>query len=64
VIFGRAAGRPDERISVQPLGAADAATADMATCVIIGSAETRVIGRNGKADIVYTPRFSFGGAGD
>ncbi|WP_160006382.1 precorrin-3B C(17)-methyltransferase [Rhizobium sp. 18055] len=64
VIFGRAAGRPDERISVQPLGAADAATADMATCVIIGSVETRVIGRNGKADIVYTPRFSLGGAGD
>jgi precorrin-3B C17-methyltransferase len=34
---------------VQPLSAqADAATADMATCVIIGSAETRVIARDGK----------------
>jgi precorrin-3B C17-methyltransferase len=64
VIFGRAAGRPDERISVQPLRAADAATADMATCVIIGSSETRMIARNGKADIVYTPRFSAGGTGD
>jgi precorrin-3B C17-methyltransferase len=64
VIFGRAAGRPDERISVQPLGVADAASADMATCVIIGSSETRVIERHGKADLVYTPRFSLGEAGD
>lgn len=64
VIFGRAAGRPDERIAVQPLAVADAATADMATCVIIGSAETRIIGRSGKADLVYTPRFIAGGTGD
>jgi len=64
VIFGRAAGRPDERIVLQPLGAADATTADMATCVIIGSAETRVIAREGKTDIVYTPRFSVEGIGD
>lgn len=61
VIFGRAAGRPDERIVVQPLHAADATVADMATCVIIGSAETRVIKREGQADLVYTPRFIAGG---
>jgi len=61
VIFGRAAGRPDERIEIQPLGKADAATADMATCVIIGSPETRVIARDGKPDLVYTPRFIAGG---
>jgi precorrin-3B C17-methyltransferase len=58
VIFGRAAGRPDERIEIAPLGEADAARADMATCVIIGSAETRVIERPGKAPLVYSPRFA------
>lgn len=58
VIFGRAAGRPDERIEVTPLGEADAAQADMATCVIIGSAETRVIERGDRPSLVYTPRFS------
>lgn len=57
VIFGRAAGRPDERMLVMPLGEADAARADMATCVIIGSPETRIIQRPGKPDLVYTPRF-------
>ena len=45
VIFGRAAGRPDERMLVMPLGSADAQKADMATCVIIGSPETRIIPR-------------------
>ncbi|OWV97485.1 precorrin-3B C(17)-methyltransferase [Rhizobium sp. R72] len=61
IIFGRAAGRPDECITIQPLGKADAANADMATCVIIGSPETRVIARDGKPDLVYTPRFIAGG---
>jgi precorrin-3B C17-methyltransferase len=61
VIFGRAAGRPDERILVQPLAEADASNADMATCVIIGSPETRVVVRTGQADLVYTPRFMAGG---
>ncbi|MEK1898972.1 MAG: precorrin-3B C(17)-methyltransferase [Rhizobium sp.] len=60
VIFGRAAGRPDERITVQPLERADAALADMATCVIIGSPETRVIAREGQPDLIYTPRFMAG----
>ncbi|MFS8056199.1 precorrin-3B C(17)-methyltransferase [Rhizobium sp. BR 317] len=57
VIFGRAAGRPDERMTVARLADADASSADMATCVIIGSAETRVIARETKPDLVYTPRF-------
>ncbi|ASY64366.1 Cobalt-precorrin-3b C17-methyltransferase [Sinorhizobium sojae CCBAU 05684] len=60
VIFGRAAGRPDERITVMPLGEADANRADMATCVIIGSPETRMVARQGRPDLVYTPR-SFNG---
>lgn len=57
VIFGRAAGRPDERMLVMPLGEAEAERADMATCVVIGSPETRIIARPSLADLVYTPRF-------
>ena len=57
VIFGRAAGRPDERMTVARLADAEASQADMATCVLIGSAETRVIAREGRPDLVYTPRF-------
>ncbi|HTO33745.1 MAG TPA: precorrin-3B C(17)-methyltransferase [Pararhizobium sp.] len=60
VIFGRAAGRPDERMLVMQLGTADAQKADMATCVIIGSPETRIVPRPGKPDLVYTPRFISG----
>ena len=56
VIFGRAVGRPDEHFVVVPLGEADAQTADMATCVIIGSAETRIIERPGMDPLVYSPR--------
>ncbi|OLP60954.1 precorrin-3B C(17)-methyltransferase [Xaviernesmea oryzae] len=63
VIFGRAAGRPDEAIRVLPLSEADPALADMATCVIIGSAETRIIARPGQADLVYTPRYATGAQG-
>lgn len=57
VIFGRAAGRPDEHMLVMPLGDAEAERADMATCVVIGSPETRIIPRPGMPDLVYTPRF-------
>ena len=58
VIFGRAAGRPDERIAVVALEKADPEMADMATCVMIGSPETRIIDRGDKPALVYTPRFS------
>ncbi|MXN47758.1 precorrin-3B C(17)-methyltransferase [Shinella kummerowiae] len=57
VIFGRAAGRPDERMLVMALGEAAAERADMATCVVIGSPETRIIERPGLPELVYTPRF-------
>ena len=56
VVFGRAAGRPDERIALAPLGAADPAQADMATCVLIGTAQTRIIARPGRAPLIYAPR--------
>ncbi len=56
IVFGRAAGRPDETISVTTLAAADAMPADMATLIIVGSRETRVIPRAGRSPLVYTPR--------
>jgi precorrin-3B C17-methyltransferase len=56
VVFGRAVGRPDECVDVTTLDAAYAKNADMATLVIVGSRETRVIARPGKSPLVYTPR--------
>jgi len=41
---------------VVTLAAADTASADMATLVIVGSRETRVIARRGRSPLVYTPR--------
>lgn len=56
VIFGRAVMRDGEEIRVTTLAQADAAGADMATCVIIGTAETRVIPRPALPPLIYTPR--------
>lgn len=61
VIFGRAAGRPDEAITVVTLADADPVRADMATCVIIGSPETRIIERGTRPPLVYSPRSAGGG---
>ena len=55
VIFGRAIGRPDEKVAVGPLDAVDPSAADMATLIIVGSRETLVIAREGQAPLVYTP---------
>ena len=60
VIFGRAVGRADEKIHVTTLDTAATKTADMATLVIIGSRETRVITRYGQPPLVYTPRATTG----
>jgi len=56
VVFGRAVGRPDERVSVVTLDTAAAEHADMATLVIVGSRDTRVVPRPGQHSLVYTPR--------
>lgn len=56
VIFGRAVGRPDQQFAVVPLAQAAGQPADMATCVIVGSADTRVIERPGRDPLVYSPR--------
>ena len=51
VAFATAVTRPDERMVVATLEAADPALADMRTLVLVGSAATRCVGR-----WVYTPR--------
>jgi precorrin-3B C17-methyltransferase len=56
VIFGRAVGRVDEQINVVTLDTADSVNADMATLVIVGSRDTRIIARPGRHALVYTPR--------
>jgi precorrin-3B C17-methyltransferase len=56
VVFGRAVGRVDERVATVTLQEARAVQADMATCIIVGSAQTRVITRPGQRSIIYTPR--------
>jgi precorrin-3B C17-methyltransferase len=56
IVFGRAVGRSDENVSVATLGNAEAMSADMATLIIVGTRETRVIARQGRAPLVYTPR--------
>ncbi|MGH6674521.1 MAG: precorrin-3B C(17)-methyltransferase [Xanthobacteraceae bacterium] len=56
VAFGRAVGRAEESITVVTLAAADETPADMATLVIVGSRETRIVTRPGRSPLVYTPR--------
>jgi precorrin-3B C17-methyltransferase len=56
VIFGRAVGRSDESLRVTTLADAIDAPADMATLIIVGSRETRIITREGRTPLVYTPR--------
>jgi precorrin-3B C17-methyltransferase len=58
VVFGRAVGRSDEKVTVTTLAQADPDMADMATLVIVGSRETRVIARPGATPLVYTPRMT------
>jgi precorrin-3B C17-methyltransferase len=56
VIFGRAVGRAGESVTVTTLARAGEIAADMATLIIIGSRETRLIARPGQSPLVYTPR--------
>jgi precorrin-3B C17-methyltransferase len=56
VVFGRAVGRIDERVRVTTLTAARGSDADMATCIIVGSTDTRLVERPNRTALVYTPR--------
>jgi precorrin-3B C17-methyltransferase len=56
VVFGRAVGRAGETVRVTTLDVARENAADMATLVIVGTRETRLIARPGLPPLVYTPR--------
>ncbi|HEX3860201.1 MAG TPA: precorrin-3B C(17)-methyltransferase [Stellaceae bacterium] len=56
VVFGRAIARPDQQVRVTTLGNANSYPADMATCIIVGSPETRIVTRQHLPPLVYTPR--------
>jgi precorrin-3B C17-methyltransferase len=56
VVIGRAVGRPDELVAVTTLECADPESADMTTLLIIGSRDTHMIARPGRAPLVYTSR--------
>lgn len=62
VAFARAVGRPDEKIVVTTLADADPSIVDMATLVIVGSSESRVIDRPGGTSWILSPRQARGGA--
>jgi len=56
VAFATAISRVDEHVAITTLAAADPAQADMRTLVIVGSAATRRVERDGAAPWLYTPR--------
>jgi precorrin-3B C17-methyltransferase len=56
VAFATAISRPDERLRITTLAAADPALADMRTLVMVGSAATRLVARPGGNPWLYTPR--------
>ena len=57
VAFASAISRPDERVTLSTLAAADPTSADMRTLVLVGTAATR---RIDGTDWLYTPRSSRG----
>jgi precorrin-3B C17-methyltransferase len=57
IVFARAIGREDERVTVTTLEKADPGIADMQTLIIVGSRATKILARGGEAEPwVYTPR--------
>lgn len=56
VVFATAVSTAEERIDVTTLAAAEAGRADMRTLVMIGSAATRCIEREGRRPLVYSRR--------
>ncbi len=56
VAFARAVGRPDEAMVVTTLAEAEPARADMATLVLVGSSQTRLVTGPGGRTLLLTPR--------
>ena len=57
VVIGRDVGRPDETVTVRPLGELNAEVVDMRTVLIVGSSTTRCFPRLDGGAWVYTPRW-------
>lgn len=58
VVFASAVSDAQEKVDTVPLRDAIAGRADMRTVVLIGSSRTRMIARDSKKPLVYTPRSS------
>jgi len=56
VIFGHAVARATEKLVVVPLIEAPSQPASMASCILIGTRETRLVPRPGRPPLAYTPR--------
>jgi precorrin-3B C17-methyltransferase len=56
ITFARAISTPDQMLNTVALKDASAEMADMRTVVLIGSSATRMIARETRAPIIYTPR--------
>jgi precorrin-2 C20-methyltransferase/precorrin-3B C17-methyltransferase len=56
VVIGRDVGGPAESVRVTTLAELDPATVDMRCLLIIGSSQTRAVGRADGSTFVYTPR--------
>ena len=58
VVLARAVGRPDERVTIATLGDVDLGLVDMATCVLVGNPDTRLIDRGPEREPwVWSPRY-------
>ena len=56
MLFVRAAGTAEAKVTITTLAEADARSADMRTLIIVGASSTRLIGRGNRSPWVYTPR--------
>jgi precorrin-3B C17-methyltransferase len=56
VAMGQAIGRDNESTAITQLGQVRPESANMSTCIIIGTAESRVVARDNLPPLFYTPR--------
>lgn len=57
IVLASNVGRAQERMVIATLATLDSSLIDMRTLLLVGSSRTRLIAREGKAPLVYTPRF-------
>ena len=56
VVFAAAVTRSDEHVVITTLAEADGTPADMRTLILVGTAATRRVARDGAPPLLYTPR--------